>query len=154
MGTEYFKHGIHTPFFPLQNALCFIILTYLVPVLFAFYIESVLKLKKNNSVAKILKKWNYFSLQYPSTSEIAFLAEIFQDLSVCSSDNNKMNYGRVECVLNMTAHAQKPDFVFRAKRTSPFKSARWGSVSSVDCLQPRCAASAVVMLDTPCSEVV
>ena len=24
------------------------------------------------------------------------------------------------------AHAQKPDFVFRAKRTSPFKSARWG----------------------------
>jgi hypothetical protein len=26
-------------------------------------------------------------------------------------------------------------------------------VSSVDCWQPRCAASAVVMLDTPCSEV-
>jgi len=31
------------------------------------------------------------------------------------------------------AHAQKPDFVFRAKRTSPFKSARWWGVSSVDC---------------------
>ena len=29
-----------------------------------------------------------------------------------------------------------------------------GGVSSVDCWQPRCAASAVVMLDTPCSEVV
>ena len=28
------------------------------------------------------------------------------------------------------AHAQKPDFVFRAKRTSPFKSARWASVQS------------------------
>jgi hypothetical protein len=27
---------------------------------------------------------------------------------------------------NVMAHAQKPDFVFRAKRTSPFKSARWG----------------------------
>jgi hypothetical protein len=50
------------------------------------------------------------------------------------------------------AHAQKPDFVFRAKRTSPFKSA--GGVSSVDYWQPRCAASAVVTLDTPCSEVV
>ena len=25
----------------------------------------------------------------------------------------------------MTAHAQKPDLVFRAKRMSPFKSARW-----------------------------
>ena len=29
-----------------------------------------------------------------------------------------------------------------------------GGVSSVDCWQPRCAASAVVMLGTPCSEVV
>ena len=38
-GTEYFKHGIYCPFFPLQNAVCFIILTYLVPVLFTFYIQ-------------------------------------------------------------------------------------------------------------------
>jgi len=28
------------------------------------------------------------------------------------------------------AHAQKPDFVFRAKRTSPFKSAAGASVQS------------------------
>jgi len=46
IGTEYFKHGIYTRFFPLQNAVCFINLTYLVPVLFAFYIQSVVKLKK------------------------------------------------------------------------------------------------------------
>ena len=25
IGTEYFKHGIHSSFFPLQNAVCFII---------------------------------------------------------------------------------------------------------------------------------
>ena len=43
---EYFKHGIYSPFLSLQNAVCFIILTYLVPVLFTFYKQYVLKLKK------------------------------------------------------------------------------------------------------------
>ena len=33
-------------FFSLQNAVCFMILTYLFPVLFTFYIQDVLKLKK------------------------------------------------------------------------------------------------------------
>jgi len=46
IGTEYFKHGIYSPFLSLQNAVCFIIITYLVPVLFTFYIQAVLKLKK------------------------------------------------------------------------------------------------------------
>ena len=27
-GTEYFKHGIYSPFFSLQNAVCFIIITF------------------------------------------------------------------------------------------------------------------------------
>jgi len=46
IGIEYFKNGIYSPFFPLQNAVWFIILTYLVTVLFTFYIQDVLKLKK------------------------------------------------------------------------------------------------------------
>ena len=57
IGTEYFKHVIYSPFFPLQNAVCFIILTYLFPVLFTFCIQDVLKLKKNNSGAKRLTLW-------------------------------------------------------------------------------------------------
>jgi hypothetical protein len=34
--TEYFKHAAHSPFFPLQNAVYFIMLPFWVPVLFTF----------------------------------------------------------------------------------------------------------------------
>ena len=46
IGTEYFKHGIYSPSFSLQNAVCFVTLTYLVPVLFTFYTQCVLKFIK------------------------------------------------------------------------------------------------------------
>jgi hypothetical protein len=57
----------------------------------------------------------------------------------------------VDCVSNVMAHAQKPHFVFRRngrvhlnRRGRPFSRL----------LAAEVCASAVVMLDTPCSEVV
>jgi len=52
----------------------------------------------------------------------------------------------------MMTHAQKPDFVFRAKRTSPFKSSGGRQFSRL--LAAEVCATEVVMLDTTCSEVV
>ena len=68
VGTEYFKHALYSPFFSLQNAVCFIMLTCLVTVLFTFYVQDGLKLKKNNSGAKGLNVVGHI-LQYLNISQ-------------------------------------------------------------------------------------
>ena len=60
-------------------------------------------------------------------------------------------YVIVDCVLNVMAHAQKPDFAFQ--RNGRVHLNRPGRQFS-RLLASEVCASAVVMLDTPCSKVV
>ena len=61
------------------------------------------------------------------------------------------SYPAVEASWHVMAHAQKPDFVFR--RNGRVHLNRWGRQFR-RLLEAELCASAVVMLDTPCSEVV
>ena len=79
IGTEYFKHALYSLFFSLQNAVCFIMLTCLVPVLFTFYIQCVLKLKKNNSGGKGLR-------QQDDVAQIRVIS-CYVNLSISSPNN-------------------------------------------------------------------
>ena len=54
----------------------------------------------------------------------AFYVEVFFSWKIVQFMATNTHSQYVDCVWNAIAHAQKPDFVFTAKRTSPFKSAR------------------------------
>jgi hypothetical protein len=101
-GTEYFKHGIYSLFFSLQNAVCFIILTYLIPVLFTFYIQSVLKLKFGGRTAPLTSKRCILYIYSTNTGTEYFkhgIYSLFFSPSKCSLFHNSNVFG--SCIIHI-----------------------------------------------------
>ena len=62
IGTEYFKHGIYSPFFSSSKCSLFHNSKVLGSCIIHILYTGVLKFKKNNSGAKRLTKWNVHKL--------------------------------------------------------------------------------------------
>jgi len=105
IGTKYFKNSIYSPFFLLQNAGCFINLTYLVLVLFTFYIHGVLKLKKNSGAKRLNRRYSICILPNKSGNMKLICYSLFIENRETRRKKyyvTSRTYCSVWCLLNLT----------------------------------------------------
>jgi hypothetical protein len=128
------------------------------PIL-SWFLEALpwMKIMNQNSVTIC-----FTHKSYTSQSSYIFYLTTLNDLYFCSSQYyNKyqayflskmmLQVSAVDCVWNVMAHAQTPDCIFWWNRRVHLN--RWGRQIS-RLLAAEVCASAVIMLDTPCSEEV
>jgi len=78
--TEYFKQAAYSLFFPLQNAVYFIMLPFLVPVLFTFYIQVCSNLKENSGAKMLTTALPQAPLKFRYHREMFRVATVFVEV--------------------------------------------------------------------------